>query len=91
MVFRVTERLKSEADRGIVSNDRVETLNGVLEEFGRILSADDKDIPALIDKGQRIQEFIKGKFEMLHYLSHGIKRPPVGSRAADLACLIRQR
>jgi hypothetical protein len=80
----LNDRLKSEADSGTVSKDRAETLRGVLEEFGRILSGDEKDIPALLDKGQRIQEFIKGKFEMTHYPSYGIERPPAGSRAADL-------
>lgn len=80
----LTERLKSEAEGGAVSEDHFKSLSSVLEEFGRILSANEKDLPALLDKGQRIKEFIEGKFEMNHYLSHGIGRPPDGSRATEL-------
>lgn len=80
----LTERLKSEASAGSVSPDRAETLSGVLEEFGRILSADKRDVSASLAKLERMKEFIEGKFEMTHYLSHGIEHPPKGSRAAEL-------
>jgi hypothetical protein len=80
----LTERLKSEASAGRVSPNRAAKLDGVLEEFGRILSADDKDIPSLRAKLERMKEFTEGKFEMTHYLSHDIERPPENSRAAEL-------
>jgi len=80
----LSERLKSEAEGGAVSEDHFESLGSVLEEFGRILSAKEQDLPELLNKGQRIKEFIQSKFEMAHYLSHGIPRPPDGSRAAEL-------
>jgi nucleoside 2-deoxyribosyltransferase len=79
----LTERLKSEARAESVSPDRAETLSGVLEEFGGILSADDKDVSAQRAKSAKMKEFIDSKFEMTHYLSHGINRPPAGSRAAE--------
>lgn len=74
----------SEVGVGNISQDRAESLSGVLEEFGRILSGDEKDDRALRAKLQKMKEFIEGKFEMTHYLSHGIERPPRDSRAADL-------
>jgi hypothetical protein len=79
----LTDRLKSEAGT-TVSKDRAETLKSRLEELGRVLSADEKDLPALREKGQRIQGLMEGMFDTLHYLSHGIERPPAGSRAARL-------
>jgi len=81
----LAQRLKSEVGVGNVSQDRAETLSGVLEEFGRAMSGNEKDdVEALRAKLQRMREFIDSKFEMTHYLSHGIKRPPAGSRAAEL-------
>jgi len=80
----LTERLKSEVVAGKVSPDRAATLSGVLEEFGRILSGEEKDVPALRAKGQKMKEFTESKFEVSHYRSHGIERPPNDSRAADL-------
>lgn len=80
----LNRRLKSDIDSGAVSKDRADSLSGILEEFGRILSGDENDVHALLNKLQDMRTYIENKFEMAHYLSHGIERPPEGSRAADL-------
>ena len=80
----LTERLKSDTDGGAVSEDHAETLKGVLEKLGRIASADEKSIPALVRKGELMHRTLEGMLEMLHYPSHGIPRPPEGSRSARL-------
>lgn len=80
----LNHRLKKDLSDNSVSRERAESLSGMLEEFGRILSGDEKDINAMLEKAQRLREFIDGKFEMNHYLSHELERPPVNSRAAIL-------
>jgi hypothetical protein len=80
----LNDRLKAEAAKGAVSKDRAESLGGLMEELDRILSGDEKDNSALLSKLQKMREFFEGKLELTHYLSHGIPRPPAGSRAADL-------
>lgn len=79
------ERLKSDLVKGKVSEDHVISLSTIIEDFGKILSADENDLRAMQAKQQKMKEFIAGKFEMTHYLSHGIARPPKHSRAAELA------
>ena len=76
--------LKSDADSGVVSKDHAESLSGTLEEFGRILSGDEKDLQAIQAKLRKMRGIIEDKFEMAHYLSHGIEQPAAGSRAANL-------
>ncbi|HCY77484.1 MAG TPA: hypothetical protein DHV28_16330 [Ignavibacteriales bacterium] len=78
------ERLKSDSAKGKVSEDRVKSLSRMMEDFGKILSSDENDLRAMQAKQQKMKEFIAGKFEMTHYLSHGIERPPDNSRAAEL-------
>ncbi len=80
----LNDRLKSEAESGNVSKERAETLKGVMEEYGRILSGDEKDVHSLLGKEEGMREFIRNMFETCHYLSHGIKRPPESSRASEL-------
>jgi nucleoside 2-deoxyribosyltransferase len=82
--YLLKDRLKSDADSDAVLKDRAESLSGMLEEFGRVLSGDEKDVQALQAKLRRMREIIEDKFEMAHYLSHGIERPAAGSRAANL-------
>jgi hypothetical protein len=77
--------LESEMKRGAVSEDHAEALKGILDEFGGALSSDDGDLSALMTKVQRLREVIERRFEMNHYLSHGIERPSADSRAASQA------
>lgn len=67
--------LKSDADSGVVLKDHAESLSGTLEEFGRVLSGDEKDLQSLQAKLRKMRGIIEDKFEMAHYLSHGIERP----------------
>lgn len=80
----LSKRLESELKDGKVSSDRAETLKGVIERFGSVLSGGGEDIEDLLDQGQRLRDTISAQFESLHYLSHGLPRPPLGSRAAEL-------
>jgi hypothetical protein len=78
------DRLDSEIKQGKVKDDRAETLRGMLGQLGKVLSSDDTDVQAMLTKLQEMREFAESRFETLHYLSHGIHRPPDGSRAAAL-------
>jgi hypothetical protein len=84
------DRLDSEIKQGRVEDDRAETLRGVLEHLGKVLSGDETDVQAMLNKLQEMREFAQSRFETLHYLSHGIDRPPAGSRAAALVELCWQ-
>ena len=77
------ERLTSEASR-TVSTGRAKRLEGVLEDFGRILSGDDQQLETMLSNAQKMRDFIASQFEMAHYLSHGIARPEAGSRASEM-------
>ncbi|MHC4555732.1 MAG: hypothetical protein ACYS80_00350 [Planctomycetota bacterium] len=76
--------LKSDVDNKVISKDHAESLSGTLEAFGRILSGDEKDLRSLQGKLRKMRGVIEDQFEMAHYLSHGIKQPAAGSRAANL-------
>jgi hypothetical protein len=86
----LNEPLKQAAAANTVSPERAATISGVLDEFGRILSADESVLSSLLSKQKRMAEFVAGAFEMAHYPSYGIARPPAGSRAADLVELTWQ-
>ena len=77
------KRLEAELNETKVSSDRAETLRGVIGQLGSILSGDEDDLQALLDKGQRLRGLIDTQFESVHYLSHGLPRPPDGSRATS--------
>lgn len=80
----IRERLDSEVSAGVVSNDRAETLRQVLDSFGTIWTSGEEDLSSMMSKIGKIRDFIKGQFELSHYLSHGVERPPEGSRGARL-------
>lgn len=78
------DKLSEEVKAGRVIEDRATTLANLLDEFGRHLGSGSDDIRSMMTRHQQMREKIEGQFENLHYLSHGIPRPPEGSRAADL-------
>jgi hypothetical protein len=78
------ERLKSDISGKEITTEHAATLNGILEEFKGVISGDEKDVSALLAKVQKMRGFIENRFEMAHYLSHGIGRPSANSRAARL-------
>ncbi len=53
-------------------------------QLGTILSGDDEDVQVLIEKVRKLRDAAGARFDTLHYLSHGIPRPPKGSRSAEL-------
>lgn len=78
------KRLEAELKDEKVSSDRAETLRGVIGKLGSILSGAGDDLQELLDSGQKLRDLIATQFESAHYLSHGLPRPPDGSRAAEL-------
>ncbi len=84
IIQMLRDRLKSELNIENVSEDRAETMRGFLEQLGIILSGDDEELVDIMDKGKRVKDLAEVHFDALHYLSHGIPRPPEGSRAAEL-------
>ena len=78
------KRLEREMNETKVSSDRAETIRGVMGQLESILSGDEDDPQSLLDKGQRLRGLIDTQIESAHYLSHGLPRPPDGSRAAEL-------
>lgn len=80
----LTERLNQQVARSDVSPDHAKTLANVLKEFGKFASSDEHDVAAMMAKAQAMRGFVNTQFEMSHYPTYGLKRPPAGSRAADL-------
>jgi len=78
------ERLKSEVHNGKVKGNRAESIQGILDHFGTLLSGDKDDASTILTKIVELRKGIGIYIDKLHYLSHGINRPPAGSRAADL-------
>ena len=77
------DKLDEEAKAGRVTRDRAETLSDLLGDFGKTLGGGD-DIASLMKRVTDIREKTAAQFENLHYMSHGIDRPPEESRAAQL-------
>lgn len=84
IVQMLRDRLEAEFQQEKVSEDRAETMRGLLGQLGTILSGDDEDVQVLMDKARKLRVAAEARFDTLHYLSHGIHRPPEGSRAAEL-------
>jgi hypothetical protein len=78
------DRLESELSQSKITDDRAETLRGLLAQLGSILSGDEEDVNAIVEKMQKIRGAAETRFDTLHYLSHGLDRPPPSSRGAEL-------
>jgi hypothetical protein len=78
------ERLQAELKGSKVTDDRAETLRGILENFGGLLSGENEDKHAMMEKLNKMRNSIEGMLEIVRYPSHGVPRPSAGSRAADL-------
>jgi hypothetical protein len=87
------DRLETELNEGKVSEDRAETMRGLLGQLGTILSGNDEEVHVLLEKVQKLRDSAEARFDTLHYLSHGIPRPPKGSRSAELveSCWLLRR
>lgn len=77
------DKLGEEVRDGKVSANKAEALGDLLDQLGMSLGGGD-DIQSLMKKVGNVQAKATTYLEMNHYLSHGIERPPPGSRAAEL-------
>lgn len=78
------DRVREEAGAGRVSGDREASLLDAVNKLSRALASGADDIPGLMKTVEGIRGAAEAMFEANHYLSHGIDRPPEGSRAAEL-------
>ncbi len=81
------DKLDEEVEAGRVTEDRASTLSDLIAGFAKTLKHDD-DVPSLMRSVAEMRAKIGSQFENLHYLSHGLPRPPEGSRAAALIELL---
>jgi nucleoside 2-deoxyribosyltransferase len=78
------DKLNEEVNAGRVTRDRAKTMADLLNSIGKTLGSGGDDIQSRIARLQKMREKAAAQFANLHYLSHGIDRPPKGSRAAEL-------
>jgi hypothetical protein len=78
------ERLRKESESGRVDPDRLKILGELIYQFENQTGPGTLTIEELLLKVQQQREIIRSNIEMMHYLSHGIPRPPEGSSAARL-------
>ena len=80
----LTKKLGADLDAGKVDPQRAKNLQSLIDDLGGILGNNDNDMSAMMDKLQKLRSKYEDRIDTLHYLSHGIDRPPEGSRAAEL-------
>jgi nucleoside 2-deoxyribosyltransferase len=78
------DKLKSEEESGRVTAGRAQTLSDLLDDFGKAMGSGGEDIQSLMTRVEDMRSKAEAQFANLHYLSHGVERPPEGSRAAQL-------
>lgn len=85
MLDALKERLEAEHAQGRVSGERAETAAGLLRLVGRQLATGGgESLPGILESLQGMRKLADGWIDNLHYLSHGLPRPPSDSRAAAL-------
>src|SRR6266852_2718750 len=77
-------RLKTETEIGRVTPDRAKTLEDLLDNFSKTLMPAGDTLQSLMAQVQEIRAKSEAQFATWHYMSHGIERPPAGSRSAEL-------
>ncbi|MCK4856895.1 MAG: DNA2/NAM7 family helicase [candidate division Zixibacteria bacterium] len=77
------ERLASDRMAGKVAPGRPAKLDRLIDQIGGMLAGGD-DFESLMGRKEELRRGAEDQFEILHYLSHGIDRPPSGSRASEL-------
>lgn len=77
------KRVEAEAGAGKLKGEEAESVRAVLGRLGSVLSRGD-DLEDLVAKRDQMQALTDSFVEMQHYLSHGVARPPEGTRAAEL-------
>lgn len=84
IVQLLRDRLQKEVGAGRVTHERAKTMADLLSGIGGIVGSGRDDIQSLMTQAQAMREKAAAQFSSLHYLSHGIDRPPKGSRADKL-------
>lgn len=84
MMQLLRDKLGEEEAAGRVTSDRARTLASQIGDFLNTMESGGDDIQSLMRRTVDMRSKIAAKFANLHYLSHGIDRPPEGSRAAHL-------
>lgn len=78
------DRLKADTEQGRVTLERAKTLADALDNFGKAMAPGDDSLQTLMSQFQQMRAKTEAQIANLHYPSHGIERPPKGSRAAAL-------
>ena len=77
------ELLARDKMAGKVAPGRAAKLSRLIDQIGGMLAGGD-DLKSLVARKEKLRRGAEDQFEILHYLSHGIDRPPSGSRASEL-------
>ncbi len=78
------DRLQKEIQTGKVDDNKSKALKALIDKMERALSGNGESKEDLIEVADDLRKLATNRFEMLHYFSHGLDRPPKGSRAAEL-------
>jgi hypothetical protein len=78
------DRLKADLNQGVIDEDRAESISGVIAQLVTNISGNENDMNTIIAKNEKLRKLANARIEIQHYLSHGLPRPPSGTRAAEL-------
>jgi hypothetical protein len=76
------KRLATDAANKKIAGPHVDAVSDTLRDLGKIIGSKDDSLDALAKKGEQLRELMESSIENAHFLSHGIPKPPAGSRAA---------
>lgn len=78
------KRLQRESAGVAISPAHRGAIDDAVRQINKMLGNKDESIESLIEETATLRDFAANWIENAHYLSHGIDRPPQGSRAAGL-------
>ena len=87
------KRLHQDIGSGKVDEPGAKIIMDLIDRLGTSISSDSDTIQDILKRSQAIRDTFTSQFELTHYLSHGLPRPPKGSRAAiliELCWLLRR-
>lgn len=93
LIALLGQELAQQRSAGKLGAVRGDSLLDLLTWFGERLENCGDGIPQLMSFVHEVHGKLEGQSELLHYLSHGVPRPPAGSRAAELVelCWVLRR
>ena len=83
IVDALRNRLSEEQKAGNVPPGRASGLGRMISQIGNVLAGGD-DLKSLMRQKEELRRGAEERFEILHYLSHGVPIPPAGCRANEL-------